>query len=327
MLQPGRHANTSDYRYGFQGQEMDDEIKGEGNSLNYTYRMHDPRVGRFFAIDPLTYKYPHYTPYSFSGNRVIDAIELEGLEEKIVHTQYLGNKIYETVLKKSQFTLVQWRVIQKMWYRTIILDAEVNEDNFGGVGFKEYYSAPFDRSRKRFDADKNFWRGNDKGTLYVTDYHGQQMIYGFNGEDAGVGSFKTSTVTLDIIDNLMENIAIASNSVTVASGGTTAIVTVPITKLTEAIGAIANIEKIVIQSVNGDIKQATGTFVKEFAVPASLGKLFDKWRGNTDSVTGKERIDWLESIIQKSINEGLDTVDIPIDNKPITTVRENETGF
>lgn len=42
--------------------------------------MHDPRLGRFFAIDPLAGKYPFYTPYAFSGNRVIDAIELEGLE-------------------------------------------------------------------------------------------------------------------------------------------------------------------------------------------------------------------------------------------------------
>ncbi|SRX75234.1 hypothetical protein [Aequorivita antarctica] len=80
MLQPGRHANTSDYRYGFQGQEMDDEVKGEGNSLNYAFRMHDPRTARFFAPDPLTKKYPWYSPYSFSGNRVIDAFEIEGLE-------------------------------------------------------------------------------------------------------------------------------------------------------------------------------------------------------------------------------------------------------
>ncbi len=80
MLLPNRHANTSDYRYGFQSQEMDDEVKGEGNSLNYTFRMHDPRVGRFFAVDPLAHEYPWYTPYQFSGNRPIDMKELEGLE-------------------------------------------------------------------------------------------------------------------------------------------------------------------------------------------------------------------------------------------------------
>lgn len=87
MLLPNRHGNSSDYRYGFQGQEKDDEIIGEGNSVNYTYRMHDPRTGRFFTADPLTSKYPWYSPYQFSGNRPIDAIELEGLEEFLVHTR------------------------------------------------------------------------------------------------------------------------------------------------------------------------------------------------------------------------------------------------
>lgn len=59
---------------------MDNELKGEGNSLNYTFRMHDPRVGRFFAIDPLADEYPYYSTYAFSENRVIDANEVEGLE-------------------------------------------------------------------------------------------------------------------------------------------------------------------------------------------------------------------------------------------------------
>jgi hypothetical protein len=57
-----------------------DDIKGEGNSINYKYRMHDPRVGRFFAVDPLAPKYPHNSPYAFSENSTIAFIELEGLE-------------------------------------------------------------------------------------------------------------------------------------------------------------------------------------------------------------------------------------------------------
>jgi RHS repeat-associated protein len=75
------------YRYGFQGQEKDDEIKGAGNSLNYTFRMHDPRIGRFFAIDPLAPKYPHNSPYAFSENKVIAWVELEGLESHPVNPQ------------------------------------------------------------------------------------------------------------------------------------------------------------------------------------------------------------------------------------------------
>jgi len=59
---------------------MDNEIKGNGNSINYKYRMHDPRIGRFFAVDPLAAEYPYNSTYAFSENRVIDCIELEGLE-------------------------------------------------------------------------------------------------------------------------------------------------------------------------------------------------------------------------------------------------------
>ena len=82
MAMPGRsyQSTSSSYRYGFQGQEKDDEVKGNGNSVNYKYRMHDPRIGRFFAVDPLAASYPHNSVYACSENRVIDGVELEGLE-------------------------------------------------------------------------------------------------------------------------------------------------------------------------------------------------------------------------------------------------------
>ena len=76
----GRTESGGGYRYSFQGQEKDDEVKGEGNSINYKYRMHDPRVGRFFAVDPLAPKYPWNSVYAFSENKVIAWVELEGLE-------------------------------------------------------------------------------------------------------------------------------------------------------------------------------------------------------------------------------------------------------
>jgi RHS repeat-associated protein len=75
------HGTGDGYRFGFQGQEKDDEVHGAtGTSLAFEYRMHDPRVGRFLSIDPLTAKYPYNSPYAFSENKVIEFIELEGLE-------------------------------------------------------------------------------------------------------------------------------------------------------------------------------------------------------------------------------------------------------
>ena len=106
MLVPNRHASSNSYRYGFQGQEKDNEIKGEGNSLNYTFRMHDPRVGRFFARDPLTKSYPWNSPYAFSENRVIDGVELEGLEfdKKLNKDNILSRANY---LKKNPISINQ----------------------------------------------------------------------------------------------------------------------------------------------------------------------------------------------------------------------------
>jgi len=85
MLVPHRTFSSPEYRYGFQGQEMDDEIKGNGNSLNYKYRMHDPRVGRFFAVDPLFREYPHNSTYAFSENSTIAFVEIEGLEKEFYY--------------------------------------------------------------------------------------------------------------------------------------------------------------------------------------------------------------------------------------------------
>jgi RHS repeat-associated protein len=81
MLMPGRtFAGGEEYRYGFNNQEKDDEVKGNANSVNFNYRMYDPRIARFFAVDPLSPKYPMLTPYQFASNNPIWMREIEGLE-------------------------------------------------------------------------------------------------------------------------------------------------------------------------------------------------------------------------------------------------------
>jgi len=62
-------ANGSDgYRYGFNGMEKDDEIKGEANSYDFGARMYDPRVGRWLSIDPLEKKHAGINPYHYVYN-------------------------------------------------------------------------------------------------------------------------------------------------------------------------------------------------------------------------------------------------------------------
>lgn len=68
------------YRYGFNGKENDNEVKGDGNQQDYGFRIYDPRAGRFLSVDPLAKSYPELTPYQFGSNRPIDGIDLDGLE-------------------------------------------------------------------------------------------------------------------------------------------------------------------------------------------------------------------------------------------------------
>lgn len=78
---PGRKYNTESlYRYGFNGKENDNDIKGEGNQQDYGMRIYDPRLGKFLSVDPITKDYPWYTPYQFAGNMPVRYIDLDGLE-------------------------------------------------------------------------------------------------------------------------------------------------------------------------------------------------------------------------------------------------------
>jgi RHS repeat-associated protein len=74
----GRTFSDTTYRYGFNGKESDKETGWQ----DYGMRMYDPRIARFPSPDPLTSKYPWYTPYQFAGNSPIKFIDLDGGEPK-----------------------------------------------------------------------------------------------------------------------------------------------------------------------------------------------------------------------------------------------------
>jgi len=96
---PGRIFNADgSYRYGFNGKENDNEVKGEGNQQDYGFRIYDPRLGRFLSVDPLTAEYPWNSAYAFAENDVLRSIDLEGAEKDVrTFSYFLSNG--ETVMK------------------------------------------------------------------------------------------------------------------------------------------------------------------------------------------------------------------------------------
>ena len=97
-LMPGRHGSDNserEYRYGFQGQEKDDEVKGEGNSYITHFRQLDPRVGRWLSIDPKASSMPWQSPYISMDNNPIMYSDKYGDSIKVEMGTDSGNKALE----------------------------------------------------------------------------------------------------------------------------------------------------------------------------------------------------------------------------------------
>ncbi len=63
----------------FQGQRFDDDLGL--NWVQFKWRNHDPQIGRFIEVDPLSEEYAYNSTYAFSENHVTSHVELEGLEK------------------------------------------------------------------------------------------------------------------------------------------------------------------------------------------------------------------------------------------------------
>ncbi|MDI9363586.1 MAG: RHS repeat-associated core domain-containing protein [Flavobacterium sp.] len=70
---------NSGYRYGFGGCEKDNEIKGEGNSIDFGARMLDTRLGRWLSVDPLAEQYRKWSPYNYCVDNPIRFIDPDGM--------------------------------------------------------------------------------------------------------------------------------------------------------------------------------------------------------------------------------------------------------
>jgi len=68
----------SAYRYGFNGQEKDDEVEGQGNSYTAEYWQYSSRLGRRWNIDPIV-KISE-SPYATFNNNPIYFVDVSGAD-------------------------------------------------------------------------------------------------------------------------------------------------------------------------------------------------------------------------------------------------------
>jgi RHS repeat-associated protein len=83
-------SGVGSYRYGFNGMEADDEVKGSGNSYDFGERMYDPRIARWMKIDKIT-KY-NVSPFIFSSNNPNVFVDTDGNDDFYFLHTYLEYK-------------------------------------------------------------------------------------------------------------------------------------------------------------------------------------------------------------------------------------------
>jgi RHS repeat-associated protein len=111
-------------RYKYCGKERDEET----GLYYYGMRYYVAWLCRFVSVDPLQFKYPHYTPYQYAGNKPISFIDLDGGEEKKTQKElnpenksfftevstYLESEIKNYKIKlvalESQYKAKEWKI-------------------------------------------------------------------------------------------------------------------------------------------------------------------------------------------------------------------------
>jgi RHS repeat-associated protein len=97
MEMAGRGFSGS-YRFGYQGSEKDNEVSGDGNSYTTEFRQLDPRLGRWFSVDPVFQ--PWQSPYTSMDNNPIGLTDKKGdktpknKEDKFVYTRTEDGLVY-----------------------------------------------------------------------------------------------------------------------------------------------------------------------------------------------------------------------------------------
>ena len=91
-----RSSASYKYRFGYNGKENDNEVKGVGDQQDYGMRIYDPRLGRFLSVDPRYKIFTSLSTYCYAANSPIRYTDIDGegpgdrVKAAIMLTRYPG---------------------------------------------------------------------------------------------------------------------------------------------------------------------------------------------------------------------------------------------
>ncbi len=200
----GRDFSSANYRFGFNGQEKDNEIYGNGNANTATFWEYDTRLAERWNPDPKSQTVPNFSPYAtFNNNPILftdkngDIGEISIVNGKAIirsHMVYYGGAANEKLAKTATENIqTQWNVsggkvmfngkeypaVFKLTYEVTTVEnakakMEVNENKSDAT------------NTKPLDPSLNFVRIESKDCL---PQDSKNTMTGANGSTGGDNSF------------------------------------------------------------------------------------------------------------------------------------------
>ena len=137
MLMRERTFSSTNYRFGFNGQEKDDEVSGEGNTNTAEYWEYDCRLGRRFNIDPKPNR--SLNVYSCFNNNPIGCSDSHG--DTTTYYDSKGKLMWETFDKlKNSIVVIKPENEQKfledlLFHHTSDVDANAKLLRQSGIAY------------------------------------------------------------------------------------------------------------------------------------------------------------------------------------------------
>jgi len=222
-----RKSGAGRYRFGFNGKEQDNEVKGIGDQIDYGHRVYDPRIARFQSVDPLSGKYPWYTPYQFAGNGPIENSDMDG-EEEFHYTIRLGHQgqTYLTQGRTEEYNhhnLFGWHFSTPIQGQRYVVNYAGNiyyigfasnkgrNNNWKVAEFKQFLKNPdIVNFIRTFDDEQTELRNAGTSTVRL-------LALSYIGATAGIIGMKTQA-NVPVEDEIQEAANIAKGKITPGKG-------------------------------------------------------------------------------------------------------------
>jgi RHS repeat-associated protein len=232
MLQPGRSfSNGNQYRYGFNGKENDNDVKGiEGSQQDYGMRIYYPRVGRFLSVDPLAKRFPHFSSYQYAGNTPIQAVDLDGGEP--IRPKSL-------VYNKNDLGFIDRTLSRHSWNYYVYVPAESSDGNSSVITVATTYAVEWQYNKFWGESSETYIHNDDlvwveyKGTFYnMTDCANQTISEkDFQNKQTWSQYWESMQNFQDGLNNISEKAAMAVAAGQIVGGLAAAATAIRISKL------------------------------------------------------------------------------------------------